>query len=383
MVTMFLSAIMRQSKGHDLMRSHPSSAADPVSPPPRAGLLRSGPFVIGFVGTLGVLFALLLGAAVSQLAYTITLIFLATFISLGLYPVVTRLEQRGLPKAAAIGLVLAAFLAVVAVLLVLIVPIVVAQATELARTLPENINDIENQGWFVDLDLQFNGYPFIVLEWVRLSSADPNLWITLGGGALRIGADIINGSFGVLLVVVITLYFVASLDSMKQALYDLVPGSKREGFAEIAEEIFDSIGKYLSGQVVIAALNALFSFILLSILGVRYAGILAFIALFITLIPVIGPLISTTLMVFVSLFTSPGTALIVAIVMIVYMQFEAYFISPRIIGKAIKIPASLVLIGAVIGGTLLGLLGALVASPVVASILLILKKVVVPRQRER
>ncbi len=170
---------------------------------------------------------------------------------------------------------------------------------------------------------------------------------------------------------------------MKQALYDLVPGSKRESFAEIAEEIFDSIGKYLSGQVVIAALNATFSFILLTVLGVRYAGILAFIALFITLIPVIGPLISATLMVLVSLFTSPATALIVAIVMIVYMQVEAYAISPRIIGKAIKIPASLVLIGAVIGGTLLGLLGALVASPVVASILLILKKVVVPRQRER
>lgn len=347
----------------------------------RVTWLRSGPFAIGFIGTLGVLLALLLGAAVSQLAYTITLIFLATFISLGLYPVVTRLERRGLPKWAAISVVLAAFLAVVAVLLVLIVPIVIEQATELARTLPENLTDIENQGWFLDLDEQFNGYPFILLEWIRISSADPNLWITVGGGALRIGADIINGTFGVLLVVVITLYFVASLDSMKQALYDLVPGTKREGFAEIAEEIFDSIGKYLSGQVVIAAMNATFSFILLTILGVRYAGILAFIALFITLIPVIGPLISTTLMVLVTLFTSPTAALIVAIVMIVYMQVEAYLFTPRIIGKAIKIPASLVLIGAVIGGTLLGLLGALVASPVVASILLIIKKVVVPRQR--
>lgn len=366
----------------------PDAVPEPVvAPDPdalratRVPWLRSGPFAIGFVGTIGVLLALLLGAAVSQLAYTITLIFLATFIALGLYPVVTRLERRGLKKGAAIGVVLAAFLTVVAVLLVLIIPIVIEQATELARTLPENLSDIENQGWFLDLDGQFNGYPLILLEWVRLSSADPNLWITLGGGALRIGADIINGTFGVLLVVVITIYFVASLDAMKQALYDLVPGSKRAAFSEIAEEIFDSIGKYLSGQVVIAAMNATFSFILLTIMGVRYAGILAFIALFITLIPVIGPLISTTIMVTVSLFTSPTAAIVVAIVMIVYMQVEAYLFTPRIIGKAISIPASLVLIGAVIGGTLLGLLGALVASPVVASILLILKKVVVPRQR--
>ncbi len=348
---------------------------------PGVSILRTGPFRIGFVGTIGVLLALLLGSAVAQLSFTITLIFLAIFISLGLYPVVTRLERRGLPKAAAIGIVLAAFLLVVATLLFLIVPIVVDQAAELARTLPANINDIENQQWFIDLNAQFGEYPLLLLEWVRASSADPNTWLTIGGGALRIGADIINGTFSILLVVVITLYFVASLDAMKNALYDLVPGSRRAGFVEIAEEIFDSIGKYLSGQIVLAAMNAAFSFILLSIMGVRYAGILAFIALFVTLIPVIGPLISTTLMVFVSLFTSPGTAIIVGLVMVVYMQVEAYLFTPRIIGKAISIPASLVLIGAVIGGTLLGLLGALVASPVVASILLILKKVVVPQQR--
>lgn len=365
------------------MTADAPDAGRSARPGVRAGLLRTGPFAIGFIGTLGVLLALVLGAAVSQLAYTITLIFLATFISLGLYPVVTRLQRRGMPKAAAIGLVLAAFLGVVVILLVLIIPIVIDQATELARTLPENISDLENQIWFRDLDDRFNGYPFILLEWIRLTSSDPTLWITVGGGVLRIGADIINGTFGFLLVVVITIYFVASLEPMKQALYDLVPGTKRAGFAEISEEIFDSIGKYLGGQVIIAAANAAFSFILLTIMGVRYAPILAFIALFVTLIPVVGPVISTTLMVFVSLFQSPTTALVVAIVMIVYMQLEAYVISPRIIGNAIKIPASLVLIGAVVGATLLGLLGALVASPVVASILLILKKVVVPRQRAR
>lgn len=362
----------------------PSIPDVPDMPSARASAsawLRGGPFRIGFVATLGVLLALLLGTAVSQLAFTITLIFLAIFISLGLYPVVTRLERRGLSKGAAIGLVLAAFLVIVATILLLIVPIVVEQASELIRTLPSLITDLENQPWFLDLDAQFNGYPFILFEWLRSSSGDPLVWLTVGGGALRIGADIINGSFSILLVVVITLYFVASLDAMKNALYELVPASKQQGFREIAEEIFDSIGKYLGGQIILATTNAIFSFLLLTIMGVRYAGILAFIALFVTLVPVIGPVISTTLMVVVSLFASPTTAIIVGLVMIVYMQVEAYLLTPRIIGKAISIPASLVLIGAVIGGTLLGLLGALVASPVVASILLILKKVVIPQQR--
>ena len=80
-------------------------AAAPLdSPPTRRGLLRSGPCVIGFVGTLGVLLALVLGAAIAQLAYTITLVFLAIFISLGLYPVVTRLQRRGLSKGSPSGL---------------------------------------------------------------------------------------------------------------------------------------------------------------------------------------------------------------------------------------------------------------------------------------
>lgn len=344
------------------------------------GLLSTGPFRLGFVTTLGVLLALLLGAAIVSLSYAITLIFLAIFISLGLYPVVTRLQTRGMSKSVAILIVLAAFLAVVITMILLIAPIVAEQAAELVRTLPANLTDIENQPWFIELNGTFGGYLTALVTLAADAVADPNTWLVVSGGALRVGATIINTTFGTIFVIVMTLYFVSSLDAMKGALYELVPASKRTGFRDLAEEIFDSIGKYLSGQIVLASVNATFSFILLTILGVRYAVVLAFIALFITLIPVIGSVISTTLMTAVSLFTSPLTALIVAIVMIVYMQIEAYVLTPRIIGKAISIPSALVLIGAFIGGTLLGLLGALVASPMVASILLILKKVVVPRQ---
>jgi len=348
---------------------------------PTSKFFSGGPFRIGFVGTLGVLLALLLGAAVVNLASAITLIFLAIFVSLGLYPVVRNMRARGISANGSILIVLGVFVLVLVILGFMIVPIVSTQATELIRTLPANLQNIETQPWFVDLNNTLGGNLLTLAEWVQSSALDPAVWVTVSGGALRIGAGIVNGTFGLLFVVVLTIYFVSSLDSMKSALYDLVPMSKRTGFIEIAEEIFESIGKYLGGQVTLAAINSVFTFILLTVLGVRYAVILAFIALFVTLIPVIGSVISTTLMTLVSLFNSPSTALIVVIVMIVYMQVEAYVFSPKIIGKAISIPASLVLIGALIGGTLLGLLGALVASPMVASVLLILKKVVVPRQR--
>jgi predicted PurR-regulated permease PerM len=365
-----------------MMRVSDDRASGLNDPRPKwmTGILSSGPFRFGFVTTLGVLLALLLGAAVVSLSYAITLIFLAIFISLGLYPVVTRLQNRGVSKTGAILIVLAGFIGIVVAMVLLITPIVIEQATELITTVPQYLTDIENQAWFVNLDTDFGGALTTLLALLNDAIADPNTWVVVGGGALAIGASIVNGLFGIIFVVVMTLYFVASLDQMKGALYELVPASQRRGFRELAEEIFDSIGKYLIGQIVLAALNATFSFILLTILGVRYAVVLAFLALFITLIPIIGPVISTTIMTVVTLFESPVSALIVAIVMIVYMQVESYVLTPRIIGKAISIPSALVLIAAFIGATLLGLLGALVAAPLVASILLILKKVVVPRQ---
>ncbi|MGO4692112.1 AI-2E family transporter [Glaciibacter sp. 2TAF33] len=343
-------------------------------------LFRSGPFVFGFVATLGVLLALLLGAAVISLSYALTLIFFALFLSLGLYPLVRTLSSGRLPRGAAVLIVMVAFLIVVGLLIWAIAPIVTEQAGELVKTLPGGLRQIEHQEWFLDLDATFGGSLAPFLQSLQASAADPAVWLAISGGALRVGVNILNGTFGTIFVVALTLYFLASLEGMKNALYSLVPASRRRGFMEIAEQIAESVGKYLSGMFTLAVINAAFTFILLTIMGVRYAGILAALALPITLIPLVGSVIMTIIVTVVSLFTSPGTGLVVLIVMLVYLQVEAYVLTPRVVGKAISIPGSLVLIGAMFGGTLLGLLGALVACPVMASILLIIKKVVVPRQ---
>lgn len=346
----------------------------------RPSLLARGPFQFGFVTTLGVLLALLLGSAVASLSTALTLIFLALFISLGLYPSVLWLERRGFSRVGAILTVLVVFLGVVTLVLSLVVPIVVTQLQELARYAPSGLARIEDQAWFEGVDAAFGGALTPAVVWLRGAIADPNVWLAVGGGALRVGAGFLNATFGTVFVIVLTLYFVAGLESMKTAAYALVPASKRASFIELSETITASVGKYLGGMVVLAAFNAVFTFILLTASGVRYAAVLAAIAFPITLIPLVGSVINTVIITTVSLFTSPTTGLVVLIVMLVYVQIESYVLTPRIVGKAISIPGSLVLIGALVGGTLLGLLGALIACPVSASILLIVKKVVVPRQ---
>ena len=136
-------------------------------------------------------------------------------------------------------------------------------------------------------------------------------------------------------------------------------------------------------MAILAFFNAVFSFILLTVLGVPFAALLAFLALLITMIPMVGPALFWILATSVSLFHSWWIGLIFAAVYFAYMQVEAYVMTPRVMTKAVDIPGSLVLIGAMVGGTLLGLLGALVAVPVTASLLMIVNKVYVPRQDEK
>lgn len=351
-----------------------------MNPVPR--LLNSGPFKFGFITTLGVLLAIVLGLAIGSLTYPLTLIFFSLFVSLGLYPVVLRLEAMRFSRTGAVLTVMAVFLVIVALALWRIIPSIVEQAAQLIKYIPAGLDEIESQQWFLELNETFGGNLLPFVETLQAAAADPAVWLAIGGGALQVSASILNGTFGAIFVIALILYFVGGLESMKSGLYSLVPASRRVGFAEISEEIFQSVGKYLSGMFLLALLNAAFSFVLLTILGVPWAGILAAFALVITFIPVVGSLISASVMTVISLFTSPETGLIVGIVMLVYLQIEAYVLTPRIVGKAVQIPGSLVLIGAMVGATLLGLLGALIACPVSAAILLILKKVTIPAQNE-
>jgi predicted PurR-regulated permease PerM len=191
---------------------------------------------------------------------------------------------------------------------------------------------------------------------------------------------------GFLIIFILTLYFVASLSSMKRGLYRLVPASRRARFSDLAEQITASVGRYVVGQGTIALLNGVFSFIFLSIMTIfdlKYPALFAFIAFLFALVPLVGTVSGSILITLSTLLLSgPGVALWVGVYYLAYMQIEAYVINPRVMNRAVKVPGAIVVIAALAGGSLLGILGALIAIPVAASILLIVDQVVVPRQNE-
>jgi predicted PurR-regulated permease PerM len=137
-------------------------------------------------------------------------------------------------------------------------------------------------------------------------------------------------------------------------------------------------------MVTLAFINAIVVLILYTALALPFPLLLAVVAFLITLIPLVGSLMFWVIGTGIALFGDNIVfALVFAVIYLIYMQVESYFLTPRVMNRAISIPGSLVVIGALVGGTLLGLLGALVAVPVTASILIIIKKIWIPRQDSR
>jgi len=362
-----------------------------VEAPPQAELtadsrstapeLRIRAFRIGFVGALGVLVAVFVAGLLGQLSTVILYIALALFLALGLDPVVSWLQRRGMPRWTAILIVFAAVIGLFVGIIATIVPIVVDQITHAIENWPQIVKDFKNSD-FVAWIGSFGGATWVedsvaaIGDWL----ADPKNIGSLTGGILAVGAGIAGGITGATIVLILTLYFLASLDAMKRYAARFVPATSRPGFLDVSQEITGSVGRYVIGQISLASVNGVLSLIFLTIIGAPVPILLAFIAFLGSLIPLVGTLTGAIIISLVSFAASPETGLAAAIYYLVYMQVEAYVLSPRIMNRAVSVPGALVVIAAVAGGTLGGVLGALVAIPVAASLIIIVEKVIFPRQ---
>ena len=343
------------------------------------GILRH-PFLSGFLLTLGGLAAIALGMAISNVSTVLVYIAFALFIALGLNPLVELLQRGGLKRAWSIVIVCVGVAVVLAGILLLIIPTVVDQVAQFVRSIPERIAAFESSDAYLWLSEQFGDQVGAFLDDAQRFLTNPVNLAVIGGGVLQVGVNIATAMSGVLIVVVLSLYFLASLPSMKVALVRLAPARSRQRVLGLAETIAASIGSYLGGMVILALINAGVSFLLHLALGLPFPQLMAVLAFCVTLIPLVGSVVFWVVATAFALITNPVTAVIFAIAYLVYMQLEAYILTPRVMSRAIEVPGLLVVIGALVGGTLLGLLGALVAIPVTASILLIVKQVLIPRQ---
>ncbi|WP_025157319.1 AI-2E family transporter [Leifsonia aquatica] len=346
-------------------------------------LLNRSPLLFGYLITLGAVGAVLTGLMLYGLRSIIFSVFLAAFATVGLDPLIRWFQRRGMKRGWAIVTVSLLLIGVIVAIIWVVLPLVIEQIQSLAVSIPKQIAALKAQGWFDPANETSNGTLSAVLNWIATEVQNPQLWANVGSGLVGFGLSVVNGLTTGFFIAILTLYFIASYDATKASLYRLVSRSHRDSFTKYTERILQNFGKYLSGMVVLAFFNAVYSTVLLLVTGVPGAFLIGLAAFFITLIPLIGTVLTTAVMTVLALIHSPVSAIIVLIFMLVYMQVEAYILTPKVMGKAVQVPGSVVLISALAGSTLFGLPGALVAIPISAGIILIIKEIVMPRKELR
>ncbi len=363
----------------------PITRAEDLAPDqPRATPIEliSRPIRTGFLLTVGVGLALAVYVLVSSNVQLLVWILAAFFITLGLDPIVTKVQSFGAPRGVGVAAAVALLLGIMTIFVSILIPVIVEQTSEFVQILPTVVSDFIASDFFRSVDEEFDVATVITTEVNKFVSDTTNI-TTLLGGILGVGTAIFNVGFSVLIVVVLTLYFLASLPTIKKWLYRLAPRSRRERLEYLSEKISGSVGHYIVGQTLVATLNGIVAFIAVSIADLQYAALLALFAGFMAFIPLVGAVTGGVVITLLALFAGWQAALIFAAIYFIYLQIEAYIISPKIMQRTVAVPGSLAVIGVIAGGSLLGVLGALMAIPAVAGILVLVREVYVPYQDAR
>jgi predicted PurR-regulated permease PerM len=339
---------------------------------------RSHPFYFGFVATLGALAAIVLMRALASTSQIFVLIIVALFLATGLNPAVVAIQKRGISRTSAVAIIFISVIGFVLFFVAVVIPPVVSQGTQLINSGPTLLSELKNNSTIADLNSQF-GIIDTLQNKLKEITADGTLIISAFGGVIGVGKSVLSGTFTALTVLILTLYFITSLPQMVDLGVRFAPASRRDRVSLLTNAIISRVGSFVGSQIVIAAMASVFVLALSLALGLPSPIAIAMIVLVCGLIPLIGHFIGSSVVTIIALTQSVSIGVIAFIAYVVYVQVENYIVTPRIMKRTLAVPGAVTIIAALIGTSLLGLVGGLLAVPIAASIILILDEVVFPR----
>ncbi|HEY8533516.1 MAG TPA: AI-2E family transporter [Micromonospora sp.] len=367
---------MPSSNGH--ATRGPDRAAEDTQRFGRPGPpLRRGPFLIGFSGATGVLVAYAGFLALRNAASALVLIGIALFLAIGLNPLVTRLRSWGLPRGVAVAAVALGLLLLFVGGVVALVPPLVNQTTEFISHLPSYVEDLRRNPTVNELIERFD-----LAERVR-SAANVEVVERAIGGVYGGARWVFGTVFNVVTVLVLTIYFLATFERIKDLAYRLVPASRRERVRLLGDEILAKVGAYMVGALSIAFLAGVATFVFASVMGLSYPIALAIVVAVCDLIPQVGATLGAAIVSLIGFTTSVPIGITCVVFFIIYQQVENYLIYPKVMRRSVQVSDVAAIVGALLGVTLFGVLGALLAVPIVAALQLIIREVILPRQERR
>jgi predicted PurR-regulated permease PerM len=321
---------------------------------------------------LGIVLAVAIALQVIWLArQVITWILISLFLALALNPAVNWLQEhgvrrRGLAAGAAYLGTLAALVGVGA----LFVPTVVDEANSFARELPNYVEDLsEGRGPLGRLEREYN-----IVDRVRdqVSEGGASRLLGLSGTAVSLTKSILTAIVAVVTIAFLTFFMLIEGPGWVRRFYALVPDGSRPRVERITNDIYRTIGGYVTGNLFISLIAGVASTIVLLVMGVPYAVALGLLVAILDLVPLAGATLAAILVSTVAFLDSLPAGIVVLAFFIVYQQLENHVIQPVVYSRTVQLSPLAILIAVLIGAKLAGILGALAAIPVAGTVQVLL-----------
>jgi predicted PurR-regulated permease PerM len=342
--------------------------------PPGPPLNRRSPYLVGFLAAAGALTAYGLAHLLVLASSVLALIVLALFLAIGLDPAVQRLMSWGLPRWLGVTIVTLLLVGSVLGFIAAAIPPLAAQASALLKELPHYVQQLNDHSSTLGrLDARFHLRERLT---TMLNAAGGG---SLFGGLLGAGQMVLSALASSLTVLVLTIYLLSDMPRIRRLIYRLVPGSRRPRAILLGDEIFGKVGGYVLGNLITSLIAGVGTFVWLVAWGVPYPLLLAIMVALFDLVPVIGAPTAGIIVSLVALTVSVPVAIATAVFYAAYKLAEDYLLVPRIVGRSTDVPATPTLIAVLLGGTVLGVVGALIAIPVAAAVRLLLNEILFPR----
>jgi predicted PurR-regulated permease PerM len=315
--------------------------------------------------TVAVVLTFAVLVAARSVGNIIVLVIIAVVLAVGLEPAVTFLGRWRIKRGMATTIIFLAIVLFVILFAILLFPPLIRQIREFAAAVPGYIDTLDRrQDWIGRLARQYDVSDKIQGFIKTLPSRVGSSFSTI----LGLAGTIVGRVFEALTVGILTIYFMLSMPRLRRTAALLVAPPRREQAERVIEESLLKIGGYVSGNLITSAVCGTLTIIALVIIGVPYAVPLGMWAGVADLIPQVGSYLGAIPAVLVGLFSGPVEGVAVLLYFIAYQQFENYLLVPRVMSKAIDLSPAAVIISTLIGASLLGFAGALLALPVAATV---------------
>jgi predicted PurR-regulated permease PerM len=314
--------------------------------------------------TLTVVVVLLLIGAMWSVRNIVLLVVVAAVLAVGLDPAVRRLERLKLSRGWAVTVIFLATIAFIALFAWLVVPPLVREVRQLASSIPGYINRLNRSNGAIG---KFAREHDLSAKLKDLTAKLPSVASASLGKILGITKTVASLIFNLLTVGILTIYFLMALPRGEQLAEAMFSGPNRRRNIGIFEESLQRIGGYVSGNLITSVIAGLAAYPALKIIGVPFAEALALWVAIADLIPSVGATLGALAAVLVAAFSSWGAAIATLVYFIVYQQVENYVIVPRVMKRAVDLSPAAVIVSVLIGGSLAGFAGALLALPLAAA----------------